>query len=169
MIKFGGEYRHLQQVFRQNNNQSGTVDFAAGETGLPGVDSGNAFASFLLGAVNYGNLNAYNISKYGAEQHAYSLHIGDTWKVTPKLTANYGLRWDKFSPTWESSNYMSFFSFEDNPGAGNLPGSLVFAGNNYGAASAGVRYPEKEWNGGFGPRVGLAYAPCAKHSLTRSR
>src|SRR5271154_7602573 len=53
---------------------------------------------------------------------------------------------------------MSFFSFADSPGAGKLPGRLVFDGNNYGAASAGVRYPEKEWNGGFGPRVGLAYA-----------
>jgi hypothetical protein len=158
MIKFGGEFRHLQQVFRQNNNQSGSVSFAAGETGLPGVDSGNPFASLLLGATSNGNLNVFNIAKYGAEQHAYSLHIGDTWKATTKLTVNYGLRWDKFSPTWESSNYMSFFSFADNPGAGNLPGSLVFAGNTAGAASAGVRYPEKEWNGGFGPRVGLAYA-----------
>jgi hypothetical protein len=157
-IKFGGEFRHLQQVFRVNGNQSGSVSFAAGETGLPGVDSGNPFASFLLGATSSGNLNVYNINKYGAEQHAYSLHVGDTWKVTPKLTVNYGLRWDKFSPTFESSNYMSFFSFEDNPGAGNLPGSVVYAGNNWGAASAGERYPEKEWNGAFAPRVGFAYA-----------
>ena len=157
-IKFGGEYRHLQQVFRQNNNQSGTVDFSPGETGIPGIDSGNPVASFLAGAVNYGNLNVININKYGAEQHAYNLHVGDTWKINPKLTLNYGLRWDKFSPTWESSNYMSFFSFEDNPGAGNLPGSVVYSGNNWGAASAGVRYPEKEWNGAFAPRLGLAYA-----------
>ena len=26
-IKFGGEFRHLQEVFRNNNNQSGTVEF----------------------------------------------------------------------------------------------------------------------------------------------
>jgi len=161
-IKFGGEFRHLQQVWRQNGNQSGTVNFTAGSTGLPGLDSGNPFASFLVGAVDNGGLNVYNIAHYGAEQHAYSLHVGDTWKATPKLTVNYGIRWDKFSPTFESNNYLSFFSFKDNPGAGNLPGSLVFAGNNWGAASAGVRYPENEWNGAFAPRLGVAYAVSDK-------
>jgi len=161
-IKFGGEFRHLQQVWRQNGNQSGTVNFTPGATGLPGIDSGNPVASFLIGAVDNGGLNVYNIAHYGAEQHAFSLHVGDTWKATPKLTVNYGVRWDKFSPTWESNNYLSFFSFRDNPDAGNLPGSLVFAGNNQGSASAGVRYPENEWNGGFAPRVGLAYAVSDK-------
>ena len=161
-IKFGGEFRHLQQVWRQNGNQSGTVNFSAGSTGIPNVDSGNPFASFLAGAVDTGGLNVYNIAHYGAEQHAYSLHVGDTWKASPKLTLNYGVRWDKFSPTWESNNYLSFFSFAPNPGAGNLPGSLAFAGSNWGAASAGVRYPENEWNGGIAPRVGLAYAVSDK-------
>ena len=161
-IKFGGEFRHLQQVWRQNGNQSGTVNFIDHSTGVPGVDSGNPFASFLAGAVDTGGLNVYNIAHYGAEQHAYSLHIGDTWKATPKLTLNYGVRWDKFSPTFESNDYLSFFSFKANPGAGNLPGSLVFAGNKWGAASAGVRYPENEWNGAFAPRLGVAYAVSDK-------
>ncbi len=157
-IKFGGEYRHLQQVFRQNNNQSGTLNFSALSTGIPGLDSGNPVASMLVGAVDNGNLNVLNINKYGAMQHAYNFHIGDTWKVTPKLTLNYGLRWDRFSPTWETSNYMSFFSFTSNPFAGGLPGSVVYAGNKWGAASAGVQYPETLWNGGFAPRIGVAYA-----------
>ncbi len=161
-IKFGGEFRHLQQVWRQNGNQSGTVNFIAKSTGVPGIDSGNPYASFLAGAVDNGGLNVYNIDHYGAEQHAYSLHVGDTWKMSPKLTLNYGVRWDKFSPTWESNNYLSFFSFAPNPTAGNLPGSLVFAGNNQGSASAGVRYPENEWNGGIAPRVGVAYAVSDK-------
>jgi len=161
-IRFGGEFRHLQQVFRSNNGQSGYVGFAQGSTQQPGIDSGNAFASFLAGAVDNGNLSVLNISKYGALQRAYNFHIGDTWKLTPKLTINYGLRWDKFSPTWETSNYMSFFSFADNPGAGNLPGSVEYSGTNWGSASAGVPYPEKEWNGGFAPRIGVAYAVSDK-------
>ncbi|HTQ55749.1 MAG TPA: TonB-dependent receptor [Bryobacteraceae bacterium] len=161
-IKFGGEYRHLQQVFRNNNNQSGTLDFTQGSTGLPGTDSGNPFASFLTGAVDYGNLSVLNIARYGALQRAYNFHIGDTWKMTPKLTLNYGLRWDKFSPTWETSDYMSFFSFKANPDAGGLPGSVVYSGNKWGDASAGVRYPENEWNGAFAPRLGVAYAVSDK-------
>ena len=157
-IKFGGEYRHLQEVFRNNNNQSGTVGFSALSTALPGVDSGDPFAEFIYRhAVDNGNLNAYNVAKYGPIQRAYSLHVGDTWKVSPKFTINYGLRWDRFSPTWETGDLSSFFSFTPNPGAGNRPGSLVFAGNKYGAASAGERYPEKAFNGAFAPRIVMAY------------
>ena len=88
---------------------------------------------------------------------AFSLHAGDTWKVTSKLTLNYGLRWDKFSPTYETGDQLAFFSFKANPDAGNLPGSVAYAGNKWGDASAGVRYPETPFNGGFGPRVGAAY------------
>ncbi len=131
-VRFGGEYRHIQQVFRQNLNQSGSVNFSALSTALPGVPSGDPYASFYIGAVDNGNLTVHNISKYGAEQRAYSLHIGDTWKMSSKFTLDYGLRWDLFTPTWETNNRLSFLSFAPNPGAGNLPGSLAFAGNGWG-------------------------------------
>ena len=78
------------------------------------------------------------------------------------MTLNYGLRWDKFSPTLETSDYHVVLLLRAEPGAGNLPGSVVYAGNKWGAASAGVRYPEKDWNGGFAPRVGVAYAVSDK-------
>ncbi len=156
-IKMGGEYRHLQQVFRSNGNQSGTVNFSALSTALPGVPSGDPFASLIVGAVDNGNLNVYNVSKYGALQQAFALHIGDTWKVNSRLTVNYGLRWDKFTPTSETSNKLAFFSFAPNPGAGGLPGSLAYAGSNWGAASYGKPYPEVPFNGGLGPRLGAAY------------
>ena len=124
---------------------------------MPGISSGDPFASLLIGAVDNGNVASYNVSKYGAEQLAYSLHLGDTWKISSKLTVNYGIRWDKFTPTYETGDKLSFFSFKPNPGAGNLPGSLAFAGNKWGDASAGVRYPETPFNGAVAPRVGFAY------------
>jgi hypothetical protein len=156
-IKFGGEFRHLQQVFRSNSNQSGTVNFTALSTALPGVGSGDPFASFLIGAVDNANMNVYNIAKYGAEQRAYSLHVGDTWRMTSKLTINYGLRWDRFSPSFETGDHLAFLTFAPNPGAGDLPGSLQYAGSNWGSASYGAPYPEKVWNGAFAPRLGAAY------------
>jgi len=156
-IKFGFEFRHLQQVFRQNGNQSGSVSFSALSTAQPGVASGNPYASLLVGAVDSGNLNVWNVNKYGAEQRAYSLHVGDVWKMNSKLTVNYGLRWDRFSPSFETGDRLAFFTFAPNPTAGNRPGSLQYAGNKWGPASYGKPYPENVWNGAFAPRLGLAY------------
>jgi hypothetical protein len=156
-IKFGVEFRHLQEVLRQNENQSGTVGFTALSTALPGVDSGDPFASMLIGAVDTASVNVWNISKFGAEQRAYSLHVGDTWRTSSKLTLTYGLRWDKFSPSFETGDHLAFFGFGPNPGAGNRPGSLEYAGNKWGAASYGAPYPERVFNGALAPRLGAAY------------
>ena len=68
------------------------------------------------------------------------------------------MRWETFSPSSEKYNNASFFDFGPNPGAGNRPGRLAFAGDKWGGASLGRPYPEEDWHGGFAPRVGVAYA-----------
>ncbi len=55
----------------------------------------------------------------------------------------------QISPSWETNNQLAFFSFAPNPGAGNLPGSLAYAGNKWGPASFGAQYPETPFNGGI--------------------
>ncbi len=157
-IKIGAEYRHLAQVYHANDNESGNLYFSSSSTGLSEITSGNPIASFLLGAVDDANRVVHNVAKWGVNQRAYAVHVGDTWKVTPALSLNYGLRWDRFSPTWETKDQLAFFDFGANPTAGNLPGRLAFAGTKWGAASAGVRYPEQQWNRGFAPRIGIAYS-----------
>ncbi len=154
-IKFGFEYRHLAQVFNSNNNSSGTFNFTAASTGVLNQLSGNPIASYLLGAVDNANVHVYNIPKWGAEQTAVALHVGDTWKVNKKLSLDYGLRWDRFTPSRETSNNLSFFSFSPNPDAGGRPGSLQFASNS-------EPYPEKVWNKAFAPRIGIAYTLDSK-------
>ena len=58
----------------------------------------------------------------------YAFHGNDSWKITPKLTFNYGLRWDYYSPSREKYNHLSFFDPTGiNPTAG-IPGRLAFAG-----------------------------------------
>ncbi len=157
-IKFGGEYRAIEGNAHNAGNESGYFYFDPAQTGLPtDPGSGSGVASFLLGAVNNANVNLFTVRGKYIRQYAYIWHVGDTWKVTPKLSVNYGIRWDNFTPSEEKYNNMSFFDFGANPGAGGLPGRLAFAGNNFGAASAGVRYPEQNWHKGFGPRLGIAY------------
>ncbi|MGH9325352.1 MAG: carboxypeptidase-like regulatory domain-containing protein, partial [Terriglobia bacterium] len=163
MINFGGEYRAGAAFSTCNNNGSGTFNFSRLNTGVSGITSGSSIASFLLGQVDNANISEKTVySTYMFDKY-YSLHAGDTWKVTSKLTLDLGLRWDLSTPTLEKYNHLSFFDPNGtDPGAGGRLGSLAFAGAQWGSASFGARYPEKLWDGGFAPRLGLAYAVSPK-------
>lgn len=161
---FGGEVRNLENNLLNNNNQSGTFNFANTETGLLGINSGSPIASFILGAVDNANVSFNTVTSIYARGWYYALFAGDTWKATNKLTLNYGLRWDVGTPSVEKFNHFSFLDPNGpNPGASGRPGRLAFAGTgdgtlNYGAAGFGSRHPENTWYGGYGPRFGFAYA-----------
>ncbi len=158
-LKFGGEYRNLGQNFHDTGNESGSFGFDRGPTGLLGVVSGSPIASFLLEQVSWGSATFRTVDAWYARSDAVIWHAGDTWKITPKLTLNYGIRWDMFRPTAEKYDRLSFFDPSGtNPAAGGRPGRLAFAGTRWGAASFGRRHPEFVWKRGFAPRVGIAYA-----------
>lgn len=158
-MKFGMEYRKIMGNIHNNENEAGSFNFSRGATGLVGVNSGSPIASFLLGAVNSGSATFRAVDSWYPRQHAWVLHAGDTWRMNNKLTVDYGLRWDYYSPSSEKFDRLSFFDPAGaNPGAGGRPGRLAFAGDSYGAASFGARYPEEEWYGGFAPRLGAVYS-----------
>ena len=162
-FKFGGEYRWIAGNIHQDGGQSGTFNFADAETGLPGIVSGNSIASFLLEQVDSGNATFLSVSSRYPRQHAYTWFVGDTWRVAPKLTVDYGLRWDEYSPSVEKFDRFSFFDpLGTNPGAGGRRGRLAF---KYGAASFGRRQPEEVWRKGFAPRIGIAYALNTKNVI----
>ena len=158
-IKFGLEYRFLSQDFNTNTNTAGTFSFNRLNTGLVGLtNSGHPFASFLLGTVSSADAEFRTVNSWGARAHGFVLHVGDTWRVNRKLSVNYGLRWDVFTPAYEKNDQFSFFDPNGvNPSAGSLKGRLAFAGDGYGEASYGSRYPEEVWKKGFAPRLGIAY------------
>jgi hypothetical protein len=158
-FKFGGEHRRLGENNRTNVNESGTFYFDPNQTGLPGTVSGNAMASFLLEQVSSGNVDYRTASSWYPRANAIIFHFGDTWKVTPKLSLNLGVRWDRFTPSSEKYNRSTFFDPTGaNPAAGGRLGRLAIAGSGWGPASFGRRHPEETWNKGFAPRVGIAYA-----------
>jgi carboxypeptidase family protein len=167
-IKGGFEYRNIGGNIHSNGNEAGTFGFGRGATGLLGIQSGSPVASFLLGAVDNGNVTYRSVANGYPRQAAYILHLGDTWKVNGKLTLNYGLRWDYYTPSREKFNVFSFFDPNGpNPGAGGRPGRLAFAGTEYGAASYGADYPEKPFKKAFAPRLGITYA-IADKTLVRA-
>jgi hypothetical protein len=157
-LKFGGEARLLRLDLRNTSNGSGSFDFSRLNTGLLGLESGNAVASFLLDQVNGASTSFYTVGKYYARGPTFNFHVGDTWKATPSLSIDYGVRWDLAYPTHDLFNHLAFLDpVGANPGADDRPGRLAFAGTQYGAASYGRAYPEHNWYRAVAPRVGFAY------------
>jgi hypothetical protein len=159
-LKFGVEYKNIGGNVHTDGDLSGTFGFARAETGLPQVAvSGNEIASFLLEQVDNANYNILTTASDYPRQIAWVWNAGDTWRVTPKLSINYGVRWDYYSPSTEKYDRQSFFDpLGANPGAGGRLGRLAFAGSKWGDATFGRRTPEYPWRKGYGPRLGIAYS-----------
>ncbi len=143
-----------------SNNQ--TAGFSPSGTLL--TATGNSFASYLLGALNSSNVIQDAVVGTGGRYRDYSWWVNDTYKVTPRLTLNLGLRHDIWSPYREVLNRESFFNPTlPNAAAGGSPGILEFYGNGPHSCGCSTNVAT-DW-GNFGPRVGLAYA-TGKNSNT---
>jgi hypothetical protein len=160
-ISFGGDMRFAQNSPTFLGGQSGSFGFSATETGLLGPVSGSPIASFLLEQVDAASATFYTSTVIDARTKSYSMFAGDTWRITPKLTITPGIHWEVDPPSLEAKDRFSYFDPTlANPGAGNLPGAIAFAG--HGSGRSGRRFPEDTWYGGFAPRIGFAYALNSK-------
>ena len=153
-LKLGGELL-LSQVNAMADVQSnGTFAFFGSETGID-------FADFLIGIPSFykqGDAQAFYMrNNYGA------LFAQDSWRVQPRLTLNFGVRWDVIMPWYEKYNQIqTLIPGEQSivyPGA---PKGLVFPGDpGVSRSLAPVR-----WNN-FSPRFGLAWSPQGAGRLAR--
>lgn len=155
-MKFGGEVDRDQINNINLLNISGSFSFSNQMTSQPNSPiqgtAGSSVASFLLGAVN--TAAATIPAETGLRDIRLGLFAQDEWRVTPKVTVSYGLRWD-YNPSYsEVQNKMASFQPNiANPGAGGRPGALAFAGQ------PGLPGPffATNWKKGFAPRLGVAY------------
>jgi hypothetical protein len=133
--KAGGEFRI--DVFGNQNavNAPGVLNFNSDYTGLPYLQTtsigggliGNPYASFLLGGAN--NATVSNVQDPQWRKRSYGAFIQDTWKVTSKLTLDYGLRWDREGMGHELYYRESNFDpTKPNPSAGGLLGATTYEG-----------------------------------------
>jgi hypothetical protein len=162
-LTFGFQYEALQDNF--TNPTTGTLasfTFSNNETaafsptGSILSNTGNSYASYLLGAVDSSSVTQNGVAETGGRYKDYAAYIQDDIKVTPRLTVNLGLRWDVWGPFKEVANRMSFFNpLLPNPAAGGHLGALEFAGN--GADSCHCDTPIRTHFINPGPRIGAAY------------
>jgi hypothetical protein len=155
-FKFGYTYQNLMLNRDDHNNEAGTFNFHRLGTAAP-LDntgaSGNAFASFMLGQVQSGNFTVPRATLMRWPYHAFFAQ--DDWKITPRLTANIGFRFEMNMPVYEKHDRISYFDANlPNPAASGYPGALRFVGQGEGRSGARTFYPIAK---GYGPRLGFAY------------
>ncbi len=154
-FKFGTELRLVQANNLQKGSPSGSFNFPATLTNnavtTPGgaANTGNQFATFLLGAVGSASVTTHlGESEVGK---SYSFYAQDDWKATRRLTLNLGVRYDYQQLPYERRCGTSNFNpFATNP-ANGLLGRTEYACLDYGRAAI------KEDKDDFAPRIGFAF------------
>jgi hypothetical protein len=94
-LKLGANILWATEDYFQNNATGGTFDFSSAPTALDGTNpgaTGDPFASFLLGIPTGGTYQSSGWTYARTSYQAYFLD--DSWRVSPKLTLNLGVRWE---------------------------------------------------------------------------
>jgi hypothetical protein len=159
--KFGAEWKYDSTNSSSKTNLSPAYGFSGAETSQPlygqvlptGTGIGSTWASFLLG--QYDSVSAGNGQALFYQRTSWGLYLQDTWKVSRKLTLDYGIRWDLQQPLKELHDRMiSFSPTTPNPTANGLLGAVIYAGYGPGRCNClfASSYPYA-----IAPRLGVAY------------
>jgi len=189
-IKFGGDFRNMRGYYTGvfANDQLGVYKFTGGVTSAvqPGASNpyiGNPYAAFLLGVPDQTQLATIIQPNTDAYAHSYAFYVQDDWKLTSRLTLNYGLRWEYHPMFLDHLNNVTQFMPDYTSIAANgqivhgavvIPNQDSFKILNPGFAASiaptpiltaaqaglpqGMRYAQKT---DFAPRIGFAWRPFA--------
>ena len=168
-IKFGGDWARNQWSDLNTRGAQGVYGFDAAQTALPALGATNVgggtlgfnFASFLLGQAASASVS--NPQDPQLRKGNISGYVQDTWKVTSKLTLDYGLRYD-YTSVWRElwDRQASFSPAVANPSADGRLGGTLYEGFGNGRCNCVIGKPYKH---GYGPRIGVAYQINSKTVL----
>ena len=145
-IKFGADIRYATNLrVPSDSSRTGILNFDASDTGNNGA-FGSALATFILGDVtSFQRFVSTTSSAIGGQKRVFS-YGQDSWRVSPKFTLTYGLRWEIYFP--ESVNGKGDGGFAD-----LQEGVLKIAGFGGVPTNGDVANTYKA----FAPRLSVAY------------
>jgi len=180
-VKFGGDFRHMTG-FANNVYAAQRLGVYTFNNSITSSLVGNPYASFLLGIPDKTQLNTVIQPDSDGVAHSLALYVQDDWKVTSRLTVNYGLRWEYHPMFWDRLENATNFLLDYSSIAGGqrVNGAVVIYNNDafkilnpdfatsigstpiLTAQQAGIpeslRFSAKT---DFAPRVGFAWRPAA--------
>ena len=128
--------------------------------GTPIVGTGAAMTDFLTGRIT--SLHQANPNPENLTQNYFAFYLQDTWKVTRKVTLNYGLRWAPFLPMQFTDgnvytfSLVSFYKGVRSQVIPSAPPGFSYPGDPGFHAKSGM---ESQWKN-LEPRVGIAWDPA---------
>ena len=152
-IAFGVTLAHWRVNQFAHTNDPGTYAFNGTATGL-------GMADFLLGKLST-MTNGSQVG-WGTRENYAAVYLADVWKATPRLTVNYGARWEPFLPlkltlgipyAFDDDRFHKGIKSKVYP---NAPAGLYFSGDP-GFPTNGSFVNNRL--GIFNPRLGLAWDP----------
>jgi hypothetical protein len=175
-IKFGFMAQRISSPYTQPPGSRGSMSFSGAYTSIVNkTDSSAGIAQFLLspaGSSNLAGANQVTLSNsfdHALRRNYVGAYVQDDWKISPKLTLNLGVRWERFSFLTDilvnNANFLPSAGF----GSGTflvtpalidkLPSGFV---STLAAEGVAVRNANSSTLGNpqklnFGPRVGIAY------------
>ena len=145
-LKFGLDFRFQQNLrVPSDSHRAGELTFDPTTTEGPN-GGGLSLASYLLGDVQSFIRYISNSTDAAERQKRTFSYIQDTWRITPKLTVNIGLRWEIYFPQYVNG--------KDRGGYQNLStGEVLITGENGIGLNGNVNTAFTH----FAPRIGIAY------------
>jgi hypothetical protein len=101
-VKFGGDYRYLKALYTSVFDTLWLGRYNFTNSSATKVIN-NPFGAFLQGVPDSDTLATVTSPDTNAYGSAYAFYVQDDWKVTPRLTINYGLRYE-YHPMFQDHN-----------------------------------------------------------------
>lgn len=149
LFQFGGEYSYERRLGHEFFQFSTDWSF----TGTLSGPYGDGYADFYQGAAN----SVYQNTPLFSEQYKYTpfLYFQDDWRMTKKLTVNYGVRWEPYITTRDRYGHDGAFR----PGQQSTIYPLAPLGAVYpGDAGIGPGVSPDRFDR-LSPRIGFAFDP----------
>jgi hypothetical protein len=173
-MKAGLQYIRTRNGSKFYNDFNGTIYMNGAEDLLTDGAFGEETDAAVFGGPTYGSFYEVGASVdpttgtvpdpyRGFRANEWAAYVQDDWKVTPRLTLNYGLRWDYFGPPHNMKAGLDSNVYFGPAGSPTTTGNPYFPTSSFAGMVQGAKFIQKNsdiWNkdtNNFGPRFGFAY------------